>query len=65
MIYHVEHAVNIAAKKLKSKIGEFTLSPMIQPNERTIGHHLWLFEFIQSPLDISKFIEIIDSELKK
>ena len=32
MIYHVRHAVNIAAKKLKAKIGEFTLSPMIQPN---------------------------------
>ena len=65
MIYHVEHAVNIAAKKLKAKIGEFTLSSVIQPNERTIGHHLWLFEFIQKPIDFLQFIQSIDDELKK
>tara|TARA_B100001287_G_scaffold42180_1_gene31334 strand:+ start:106774 stop:108309 length:1536 start_codon:yes stop_codon:yes gene_type:complete len=63
MIHNLEYAIKMAAHKTNSKISEFTVCPIIERKENSLGHHHWVIEFIIPPNDIREFENIIDIEL--
>lgn len=65
MIHHVEKAIDEASKKCQCRIAEFSLSPMFEKGDKSIGYHYWLVEFSEKPNCIEEFNTILDQELQK
>jgi len=63
MIQNLENAIKVAALKTNSKISEFTVCPIINKKQNSLGYHHWVIEFITPPLKMSEFKNIIDIEL--
>ncbi|MCI5051471.1 MAG: GH3 auxin-responsive promoter family protein [Candidatus Pacebacteria bacterium] len=59
----VEEAMLVAQKKAPSLVKEFTVAPMIQP-ENGLPYHQWCIEFIQEPADIHRFARILDLSIQ-
>ncbi len=60
----VESALLSAAKEEGIHVTEFTVAPMISLNG-TKSYHEWFIEFENVPVDIEKFSERVDSNLRK
>lgn len=59
----VETALAIAMENTDIKINEFTVSPMVEPQEG-LPYHEWFIEFEQEPKDLEKFARDIDKALQ-
>ena len=65
MIQHIEKALEKASKRCNCSISDFIVSPVFEEKEKSIGHHLWIIEFIKIPKNIINFNDILDGELQK
>ena len=65
MIQHVEKAIEETSKICNCSIAEFSLSPKFEKNNKSIGYHYWIIEFLQKPDSIDEFNDILDNELQK
>ena len=65
MIHNLEYAIKLAAEKTNSKISEFTVCPIINQKQNSLGYHHWVIEFITPPEKMSEFEDIIDIELSE
>ena len=65
MIQHIEKALEKASKRCNCSISDFIVSPVFEEKEKSIGHHLWIIEFIKIPKNIINFNDILDEELQK
>ena len=65
MIQHIEKALEKASEKCNCSTLEFIVTPIIEKCENSIGHHLWIIEFIKNPENIITFNTILDKELQK
>lgn len=65
MIQHIEKALEKASKKCNCSTSEFIVTPIFEKSENSIGHHLWIIEFIKNPENIITFNTILDTELQK
>ena len=65
MTNHVEKAIEETSKTCDCRIAEFSLVPMFNKNEKSIGYHYWLIEFLEKPNSLEKFNNILDVELQK
>ncbi|MHC5310712.1 GH3 auxin-responsive promoter family protein [Myroides sp. LJL116] len=59
----VETALATAMQNTDIKINEFTVCPMVEPQEG-LPYHEWFIEFEQEPKDLEKFAKDIDKALQ-
>ena len=65
MIQHVEKAIEETSRICDCRIAEFSLSPKFEKDEKSIGYHYWIIEFLQKPESLEEFNNILDVELQK
>jgi hypothetical protein len=61
----VEEAMRQAIEATDARINEFTVAPQINPEGQELPYHEWLIEFEHPPMDIKKFINILDTALQQ
>ncbi|WP_276168613.1 GH3 auxin-responsive promoter family protein [Zobellia alginiliquefaciens] len=61
----VEEAMQLAVKETGASINEFTVAPQITPAGNQLPYHEWFIEFENEPMDMERFIEILDNSLQK
>ncbi|MGI9549712.1 MAG: GH3 auxin-responsive promoter family protein [Aurantibacter sp.] len=61
----VEQAMQQAIELTGAKVNEFTVAPRITAESNELPYHEWLIEFEETPMDLSKFIETLDTSLQK
>lgn len=59
----VEYALLKAAKEEGVKVTEFTVAPMVEQGKGK-SFHEWYIEFENAPIDLSRFIEKVDRNLR-
>lgn len=59
----VDTAMTESCKKLKIRVNEFTLAPMVNPPENALPYHEWLVEFEEEPIDLQKLAAEIDQKM--
>ncbi len=64
IIDNAEKALKNACEATNAKIREYTAAPRYFGDKKNAAHQ-WLFEFIQAPDDLSKFIEVLDTSLRE
>jgi hypothetical protein len=62
-IENVEDALNLACKKTKATIADYTVGPIFM-KDRESGGHEWIIEFNKAPKSMPYFTEILDNALK-
>lgn len=62
-IENVEDALNLACKKTKSTITDYTLAPIFMEGKNSGGHE-WMIEFKDAPENLLYFTELLDNALK-
>lgn len=60
---NVERALNAACSQCDAVVNEFTAGPVFMGSEARGGHE-WVFEFTKDPINIDRFTEILDHELR-
>lgn len=63
LVDHVNKAIEITCEKTNSSINEFTAGPNFETDQWKWAHE-YIIEFIQEPIDLEEFIEILDQELQ-
>ena len=64
MVHNADHAIALAEKETGSQVLNYTAAPVYtHGNER--GHHQWLIEFAQEPVDAELFIQLLDQHLRE
>ncbi|HZJ37009.1 MAG TPA: GH3 auxin-responsive promoter family protein, partial [Gillisia sp.] len=61
----VEQAMQEATEKTNARITEFTVAPQITPEGEELPFHEWFVEFEKEPVDMQKFIMILDKSLQQ
>lgn len=61
----ITRAVSEAAAATGAHAGEFHVGPVFSPDPRKPGHHLYLMEFHPPPSDLGRFVELLDSALRR
>ncbi len=61
----VEEAMHKAISEFNFSITEFTVAPQITPSEENLPYHEWLVEFDNSPENLQKVAQFLDSEMQK
>ncbi len=61
----VEEAMLMATEKGDARVNEFTVAPMITPENDELPYHEWLIEFDKEPKDMVSFIAILDMALRE
>lgn len=64
MVENAESALAKACQHCQVRIREFTVAPIFQSKEQPGGHE-WLIEFEESPSDLARFAEQLDTELRR
>ncbi|MFK8297497.1 GH3 auxin-responsive promoter family protein [Capnocytophaga cynodegmi] len=64
IIENAEKGLEKACKATDSEIIDYTVAPIFM-QDKLKGGHEWIIEFSRKPIDIEKFTEILDEELKK
>jgi len=64
VVENADQAVEAACKICQALVKEYTAAPLFAGQE-SVARHQWVFEFEQEPLDLQKFAETLDEELKK
>ncbi|MFK8265614.1 GH3 auxin-responsive promoter family protein [Capnocytophaga cynodegmi] len=64
IIENTEKGLEKACKATNSEIIDYTVAPIFM-QDKLKGGHEWIIEFSRKPIDIEKFTEILDEELKK
>lgn len=59
---HAEKALSVACRETDAILQNFTAAPFFYDQKKK-GYHEWLIEFVKSPQDHEKFIDILDQEL--
>jgi len=59
----VDTAMTESCKKLKIRINEFTIAPMVNPSDNGLPYHEWLVEFEEEPGDLQKIAAEIDQKM--
>ena len=60
----VETAMQVAQEKTGARVSEFTVAPMITPEDAGLPYHEWFIEFENEPEDLNGFIQILDRSLQ-
>lgn len=60
----VETAMQEAQEKTGARVSEFTVAPMITPEDAGLPYHEWFIEFENEPEDLNGFIQILDRSLQ-
>ena len=63
IIENTDKAINIATKKTKSEIVDYTVAPIFMEG-KSKGAHEWIIEFKNPPKDLNYFGELLDNSLK-
>ncbi len=63
IIENAENALQIACKKAKAYVLDYTVAPVFMEGKEKGGHE-WLIEFSKPPSDIDRFSELLDNALK-
>lgn len=63
IIDNAEKALRKACEETNAQIAEYTAGP-VYFGENQAGAHEWLIEFEKEPIDISRFVEVLDETLK-
>ncbi|MDR1743251.1 MAG: GH3 auxin-responsive promoter family protein [Dysgonamonadaceae bacterium] len=64
IVDNADRALNEACRQTEARITEYTAAP-VYFDESHNGAHEWLIEFETLPLDIGKFVDLLDENLKK
>ena len=64
IVENAEIAVAEACKRTNAQIREFTAAP-IYMEDTSSGAHEWLFEFVQYPDDLDRFVTVLDEKLRE
>ena len=64
IVENAELAVAEACKRTSAQIREFTAGPVYMDNQHS-GAHQWVFEFVQYPDDINRFVHVLDEKLRE
>jgi phenylacetate-coenzyme A ligase PaaK-like adenylate-forming protein len=60
----VEQAISEVIKKMHCQINEFTVAPMVNPDNVGLPHHEWFIEFNSAPPDMESFSASLDQQLQ-
>lgn len=63
MIHHAEAALSYACARTGATITDYTAGPSYLSNGEQ-GKHEWVIEFVQPPLELQEFEEILDHQLQ-
>jgi hypothetical protein len=61
----ITRGVAEAAAATAARTGEFHVGPVFSPDPKKPGHHRYLIEFHQLPRDMSQFVDVLDSTLRR
>ena len=61
----VEYAMEAALEHSEAAINEFTVAPVINPEDDQLPYHEWLVEFQREPADMDGFIAALDRHLQQ
>jgi len=65
IIDNAEQALNKACEQTGAVIREYTAAPRYFDKNQKNAAHQWLFEFINKPDDLDKFVRILDETLRE
>jgi hypothetical protein len=65
VIDNAQKAITYACEITGAQIREYTAAPLFLNNEQSQGVHEWLFEFINPPKEIHKFVELLDNKIRE
>lgn len=63
MVDNADQALYEASRRTGAKVREYTACPVYMTQQET-GAHEWIIEFEQEPNSMTKFVEILDNQLK-
>lgn len=61
----VETAIQVAQEQTGARVNEFTVAPMIAPQDSGLPYHEWFVEFESEPQNLKEFAEILDKNLQQ
>ncbi|MEJ2163520.1 MAG: GH3 auxin-responsive promoter family protein, partial [Robiginitalea sp.] len=61
----VEYAMEEAIAQTGAQVNEFTVAPLINPEEGQLPYHEWLVEFEKEPEDKALFVSVLDQSLQR
>ncbi|MFN4885351.1 MAG: GH3 auxin-responsive promoter family protein [Bacteroidota bacterium] len=64
MVHNVEQAISVCSKKMHVGIIDFTVAP-IPPNNQDLARHEWFIEFSDQSIDLNRFANLLDEELRQ
>ncbi|MDX2360507.1 MAG: GH3 auxin-responsive promoter family protein [Crocinitomicaceae bacterium] len=64
IVENAELAVAEACLRTNAQIREFTAAPIYMTQKESGGHE-WLFEFVQYPDDLDRFVTVLDEKLRE
>ena len=60
-----EKAMDEACRRCGAQVKEFTVAPVFQEEDPTVGQHQWLVEFSKEPADLQEFAITVDEILQR
>ncbi|MBQ6166430.1 MAG: GH3 auxin-responsive promoter family protein [Muribaculaceae bacterium] len=64
MVHNADHAITLAAQETGAEILNYTAAPVYSISGQR-GHHQWLIEFAREPQDTSRFMQLLDQQLRE
>jgi hypothetical protein len=64
IVENAELAVTEACKRTQAQIRDYTAAPVYM-EDRATGCHEWVFEFVQYPNDMNRFMQVLDEKLRE
>jgi hypothetical protein len=61
----VEAAIHAVAKSANIIINEFTVAPLLDPNNDELPYHEWLIEFSEEPENLEGLSKMLDSQIRE
>jgi len=61
----VEQSIQKAIQATNARVNEFTVAPQVETSGNELPFHEWFIEFEQSPNDMTKFQQVLDTALQE